>query len=165
MARRAKVWPVWVLFLASVALEILPLPELLQPYRPPWPTIAVIYWTMMWPRQIGLLAPWCLGLVLDVLHGSLLGQNALALSVVAYLTLRFHLQIRIFPMWQITVAVLGLLSVDAFVQFWIDGVAGAPPAGIDRWLRVISGAVFWPILMALMDRMRLGIENRKSTFN
>ena len=98
--------------------------------------MAIIYWAMMWPRMCGILTAFIAGLMLDLLCGSLLGQHALALSVVAYLTLRFHLQIRIFPLWQLTVTAFMLMAIDAFLVFWADGIAGYPSGGIARWTQV-----------------------------
>jgi len=126
--------------------------------------MAIIYWVMMWPRVFGVGSAWTLGLLLDVLQGELLGQNALALSVIGYLTLRFHLQIRIFPLWQLTMTVFALLVINAFILFWIDGVAGNPSAGLARWTQVIIGGILWPPVMAIMDRLRVRVENRNPTF-
>ena len=81
-----------------------------------------------------------------------------------YLTLRFHLQIRIFPLWQLTATVFALLAIEAFILFWIDGVAGNPPVGLARWTQVLTGAVLWPLFMAIMDRIRERIEYRDPTF-
>lgn len=164
MAQRVASWPLWVVVLAAISLEVLPLPQFTDPLRPPFVAITVIYWTMMWPRRFGLGAAFVVGLMLDVLHGALLGQNALALSIVAYLTLRFHLQIRIFPMWQLTMTVFALLTINAFIQFWIEGVAQVALAGFSRWTQVMVGAVLWPPLMAVMDRVRVQIETRNTTF-
>jgi len=157
-------WPVWLVLIAAAALVSLPLPDLVTPFRPPWATIAVIYWIMMWPRVFGVGSAWIIGLLLDILQGELLGQNAFALSVIGYLTLRFHLQIRIFPLWQLTMTVFALLIIDAFILFWIDGVTGNPPAGFARWTQVVTGGILWPPVMAIMDRIRERIENRGPTF-
>ncbi len=105
-----------------------------------------------------------MGLCLDILQGELLGQHALALCVVAYLTQRFHLQIRIFPLWQLTMTVFALLAVEAFILFWIDGVAGNPAIGWPRWTQVIAGTVLWPVAMAILDRTRESAERSDPTF-
>ena len=126
MRRKPPRWPVWLALFSATALVSLPLPDALTPFRPPWATLAVIYWVMMWPLVFGLGAAWVIGLTIDILHGELMGQHALALSVVAYLTLRFHLQIRIFPLWQLTLTVFALLTVEVFIIFWIDGILGNP---------------------------------------
>lgn len=163
MARQVRVWPVAVAFVAAIALEVVPLPDFLQPVRPPLPVMLLIYWAMMWPERFGLGIAFIVGICLDILHGQLLGQNALALCVVTYLTLRFHLQIRIFPLWQLTMTVFALMTVGAFLQLLIEGIAGLPPAGLARWSRVLSGTLIWPLLLGVMDRLRMQVEHREST--
>ncbi len=162
--RRAPRWPAWLVLLGAAALVTLPLPGLVTPFRPPWATMAIIYWIMMWPRHFGVGAACLLGLLLDILQGALLGQHALSLAVVGYLMVRFHLQLRNFPLWQLTMSVFALLAVDAFILFWIDGIAGNPAVGFARWTQVLSGAILWPPVMALMDRIRERVETRDPSF-
>ena len=162
--RNVPRWPVWLTLIGAAALMTLPLPDALTAYRPAWATLVLIYWIMMWPGRFGLGTGWAIGLLLDVLQGATLGQHALALTVVAYITLRFHLQIRIFPPWQLTATVFALLGLEAFILFWIDGVAGNPPAGAARWSQVVTGAVLWPFAMAIMDRLRERLERRDARF-
>lgn len=164
--RRSPTSPftLWLSLLTSLALTCLPLPDILTPARPPWLTMAVIYWAMMWPRLCGIGTAFVAGLLLDLLQGSLLGQHALALSLVSYLTLKVHLQIRIFPLWQLTMTVFTLLTVDAFIVFWVDGIADLPIHGAARWTQVLAGALLWPPVMAFFDRLRLRAENRGKSF-
>jgi rod shape-determining protein MreD len=159
---QVKLWPVVCCLLAALALEVLPLPSAITAWRPPFLTLALIYWCMMWPNKIGIVTAFFAGLALDVLYGTLLGQHALALSLVAFLTFRFHLQIRIYPLWQLTFSVFALISVSAFVNLWIDGVAGLSFTGIGRWLPVITGTLIWPFMMGIMDRLRYVAENRNN---
>ena len=164
MSRRAHRWPAWVVLLVATGLVTVPLPEALTPFRPPWASLALIYWIMMWPRAFGLGSAWIIGLLLDILQGGILGQHALSMTVVGYLTLRFHLQIRIFPLWQLTATVFALLTMEAFILFWIDGIAGNPPVGYERWTQVLTGGILWPVVMAIMDRIRERVEHRDPTF-
>jgi rod shape-determining protein MreD len=165
MARPVRTWPAFAALIAALALEILPLADALQMLRPPFLALALIYWIMMWPQRIGLGTAFLFGIALDVLHGQLLGQNAIALTMVGFLTLNFHLQIRIFPLWQLTVTVLALLGVDALIRLLIDGFTGNPPAGIGPWVRALIGTLIWPVLMAILDRIRMTAETRPSDFN
>ena len=165
MARKLRIWPVIVTFIAAIALELVPLPDWLQSFRPPLPVMVLIYWAMMFPERIGIGTAFVLGICLDILHGQLLGQNALALCVVSYLTIRFHLQIRIFPLWQLTMTVFALLAVGAFIDFLIEGIAGLPEAGFTRWSRLLTGTLLWPLLLGLMDRLRMQNEYRESSLN
>jgi rod shape-determining protein MreD len=166
MTRRTRTSPftVWLTLLAALALAIVPLPDLVDAFRPPFVTMVVIYWAMMWPRLCGPLTGFVAGLLLDILYGSMLGQHALALTVVAYLTLRFHLQIRIFPLWQLTMTAFMLMAIDAFLVFWADGIAGYPGGGAARWTQVIAGGVTWALVMAMLDSVRMRVENRSKSF-
>ena len=56
-------------------------------------------------------------------------------------------------------------AIEAFILFWIDGVAGNPSVGIDRWTQVIAGAILWPPIMAIMDRIRERVERRDPSFS
>ncbi|GIT14758.1 MAG: hypothetical protein CM1200mP36_05140 [Gammaproteobacteria bacterium] len=82
----------------------------------------------------------CLGLALDSLSGALLGQHAIAMLVVVYLSLRFHLRIRVFPIWQMTMTVFVMLAIHEFLLFWIDGVGGAERALHRRWAALFTSA-------------------------
>jgi rod shape-determining protein MreD len=164
MARVIRSWPAMVSFVAAIALEIVPLPDFLVPLRPPLSLMALIYWTMMWPERFGLLTAFVLGITLDILHGQLLGQNALALLVVTYLTVRFHLQIRIFPLWQLTMTVMALLCIAVFMLFVVEGIAGFGMLGLSRWPHIVSGTLLWPLVMGLLNRIRTQSEFRSTHF-
>ncbi len=154
----------WLTIIVAVILAILPLPEVVATFRPPWVTMVIIYWCMMWPRLCGILTAFIAGLLLDVLFGNLLGEHALSLSVVAYLTQRFHLQIRLFPFWQLTATAFLLMAVDAFLGFWVDGMAGFTGHHLERWVQVATGGLVWAPVMALLDTIRLRAENRSQRF-
>jgi rod shape-determining protein MreD len=160
VSRSASVWPAIASLLAALALEVLPLPAVLELWRPPFLALTIIYWCMMWPNKISIMTAFFCGLALDVLYGSLLGQNALSLSLISFLTFRFHLQIRIFPLLQLTASIFALLAINAFVQLWIDGIAGLTPVGLGRALPVVTGTLVWPFLMSALDRLRYVAENR-----
>ena len=158
-------WPVWCLMLLALAAELLPLPDFAQALRPAFTTMTLIYWTLMWPGRFGVFNAFVFGLLIDIAHGSLLGQHALTLSVVSYLVLRLHLQLRVFPLWQLMLAVFALVFLEAFLLLWIDGATGRATLGPQRWGPVFAAAVFWPVLMAVMDRARERLERRKSSFS
>jgi rod shape-determining protein MreD len=101
-----------VLFLLALVLTIMPLPLWAQDYRPQWVALMLIYWCLALPERIGVATAWGLGIMQDVVSGALLGQHALSLSVLAFLTVRLHQRIRIFPWWQQALSVLVLLLLE-----------------------------------------------------
>lgn len=155
MASARTTWRLPVLTLvAALVLTALPLPEAVAAYRPEWVPLVLIFWSLLAPERFGLLTAFWMGLVLDTLSGALLGQHALALVIVVYLTIRFHLRIRVFPVWQLSVTVVLLLAIYEFVLFWVDGVAGRTVPIVDRWAPLVASAVVWPMILAYLDRYR-----------
>ena len=136
----------------ALTLAVVPLPGLIVAFRPDWVVIVLLYWSLISPRRYGLLTAFWMGLALDTLSGALLGQHALALLLVVYLSQHFHLRIRAFPVSQIALSVMGLLSVYEFELFWIDGIVGRTVPLIERWAPVISGTIVWVIILAFVDR-------------
>lgn len=154
----------WLAILATVlvalALAIVPLPELLSGLRPDWVVLVMIYWMLTNPGRFGMLTALFLGLLLDTLSGALLGQHALAMLTVAYLTQSFSLRIRVFPIMQMSLTIFVLISIYQFFLFWIDGITGRQVPLIDRWAPAISAALIWPLVLASLDGLRRETETR-----
>jgi len=104
------------------------------------------------PRAGGLTLGWIAGLALDIFQGSVLGQHALALTLVTYIAVREHQKIRSKPVFQQSLIVMGLLFIYEFVVFAIDGWTGHVLYGPLRWLQILTGAILWPLAAALLGR-------------
>ena len=151
-----RLWPIVLLsLLAGLILTLIPLPGWLQPWRPSWIALIVIYWLTYEPRRVGLMTAWISGLMLDTLRGVLLGQHALALVVIGFFALQFHLRVRVFPVGQQTATIFMLIALYEFLLYWVDGVSGEPGGDWRRWLSVMSSAAVWPIITAVLNRFRL----------
>lgn len=151
--RSARHLPILASIIVALMLAISPVPDALQPFRPDWVALTLIYWAIVLSGTYGVGTAWLVGIVLDVAQGTLLGQHALALSAVAYLTVRFHLQLRVFPLGQLTLTVAGLLAVYQFILFWINGVAGLSTPAIRFWGPLVSGTLLWPLVYFLLGRI------------
>ncbi|MDX1403458.1 MAG: rod shape-determining protein MreD [Woeseiaceae bacterium] len=146
--------PVIITLIIALMLAIAPMPDWAEPFRPDWVTMTLIYWSMNLPRYYSIGWAWIIGLILDVAQGTLLGQHALALSLVIYVTVTFHLQMRQFPTLQLSLTVCALLALYQFILFWINGVAGVNTAAITYWGPVISGSLLWPLMTMLFGGAR-----------
>lgn len=146
--------PIIMTFVLGLMLTIMPLPNAVAAFRPDWLAMLVIFWAMRLPRTWSVGTAWVVGIVLDVSQGTLLGQHALALCCVAFVTVRFHLLMRVFPLPQLTATVFPILATYQFLLFWINGVAGVDAPAIAYWGPVISGTLLWPIVMAFLSGMR-----------
>lgn len=151
--------PVIITIIAALMLMVLPLPDWAEPFRPDWVALTLIYWAMMLPRTWSVGYAWIVGILLDVAQGTILGQHALALCFIVFITVRFHLLMRVFPMQQLTATIFALLALYQFILFWINGIAGVEAAAINYWGAVISGTILWPLVLMLLRGVRLRAQS------
>jgi len=138
----------------AMALTIVPLPEAVEAWRPYWVALVMIYWQLESDRLQALGAAFALGIGLDLLTGTLLGQHALSLVIIHFLVGRFNNRLRFFPPWQQALAVGALLFNDRIVQLWIIGLLELGWPAWQWWLPPLVGVVLWPWLFVLLDALR-----------
>lgn len=141
-------------FLLALILMIIPLPEWARLLRPEWVSLVLIYWLLALPHRIGLGIAWSMGLLMDVMRDTLLGQHALALVIIAFIVIHVHQRLRLFPLWQQSMVIFLLLLIQTVIIFWIKGVIGEAP---DFWyilLPALMSAVFWSVVFVLLRHVR-----------
>ena len=138
----------------ALVLTILPVPDWAEELRPQWVALTLVYWCLALPDRVGVLWAWSAGLVLDVTAGTLLGQHALSLSVVAYLVVELHPRIRIFPLWQQAVSVWVLLLVERLLSLWVIGATGQPTPTLWYWAPTFVGMLLWPWMFIVLRDVR-----------
>jgi len=158
--RASRNGPVAISILVAMLLMLAPMPGWAAPFRPDWIALTLIYWSMNLPRTYGVGIAWLIGIFLDVAQGTLLAQHALALSLIAFLTIKFHLQLRVFPVSQMAATVLALLAIYRFVLFWINGIAGVDVPAVTYWGPVVTGALVWPLVAMLLRALPYRARSR-----
>lgn len=148
-------WLIGATVVCALVASVVPLPDAIEPYQPEWLALVVCYWCLTAPERCGPGTAWTCGIVMDVLRGSLLGEHALALLLVAFLALRFRLQVRVFPIVQQSLTVAVLLAVHAFVIVWIEGATGVAIGVTERAWAVVASALAWPFLVLAIDHVRV----------
>lgn len=141
-------------FAVAILLSVMPGPGWAEPFRPDWVGLVLIYWCMATPQRVGVGTGWLLGFVQDVLFGSLLGSHAIAKALIAFITLKLHLQLRMFPRWQQAAAVLVLLMLNQLLVLWIRGLSGHAPETFIYWTPSIVGMLVWPWLFVILRDVR-----------
>jgi rod shape-determining protein MreD len=141
-------------FVVALLLAIMPGPIWAEPFRPDWVGLVLIYWVMAIPQRVGVGTGFTLGFILDVLQGAILGSNALGKALVAFVTLKLHLKLRMFPRWQQAVAVLVLLLINQLLVLWIRGFVGRAPEHWVYWTPSIVGMLVWPWLFVVLRDLR-----------
>lgn len=154
---RGSLIVVLTLLLALVA-SVIPIPEALVLYRVQILALVLIYWCLALPEYVGVFTGLVFGLLLDTLAGTVLGQHAMSLSLIAYICLKTYKRIRLFPLWQQAIFVTLLLVFDRILMAWVDGSIGLAPKAHSYWVAPLLGGLLWPWLFIILRDLRRGFR-------
>lgn len=141
-------------FVIALMLTVMPLPDWAEEIRPQWVVLVLIYWAMALPQRVSVGSGWVMGLLLDVINDAVLGQHALALAFIAFLTAHLHQRLRVFPQSQQAIVILVFCVIYNLIVLWIKGITGNAPS---VWLIVIPSfttALIWPLIFILLRHAR-----------
>jgi len=134
----------------AALLTLVPLPEAIRLFRPEFVGITLIYWTMAVPQRLGISFAWCIGLLMDVMLGGVLGLLAFTYALLVYLVLQFHLQIRQYPMWQQALSVFALILLLQILFV----IVTSHSTGWSFWMPAIMSMLVWPVVYRILRGVR-----------
>ena len=141
------------LFLAAL-LTVMPMPDWIDLARPQWITMALIFWMLRMPDRIGVLFALSLGLLVDVLTSSALGEHGLSYALIAYLAGGLHKRILTGLVWQQALFAGAMLLIERVISFWVLTAGGYPAPGFAYWLSPVVGMLIWPLLSTSLQPAR-----------
>ena len=141
-------------FIIALALSQIPLPTFLEWWRPEFVALSVIYWIMALPQRFGVGSAWIIGFMLDVLKGSVLGINALALTVIAFSTLLLHKRLRMYPLWQQGLVVFFLIVINQLIFYCFQAITGTTAGDFKFLIPALVSALLWPWVFVLLRSIR-----------
>lgn len=141
-------------FVAALLLSIVVMPGWAAPFRPEWTVLVLIYWCLALPHRVNVGYGWLVGLCVDVLSGALLGQHALGFAVIAYLVVKLHQRLRVFPIWQQALSVMVFVALEQLLVLWVQGMIGMARESWTYWLPSIVSGLLWPWMFLLLRRLR-----------
>lgn len=136
--------------LISLVLEIIPVPSWAVWLRPEWVILTLFFWALVLPDRVGVNVAFSMGIIMDLLTGTLLGEHALVYVLVSYITVRFSPLIRLFPLWQQGIIIFLFIILFQTFKFWIWGLSGGAVVNWVYWLPGIISAILWPWIYMLM---------------
>lgn len=138
----------------ALIMTIFPLPDTFQIYRPQWVPLVLIYWCMAIPERVGVGISFIAGIMLDILTGSILGEHAMSLSLLSFITLQFHQRTRVFPLWQQALFVTLLLLLDRLLLLMVEGAIGGQAKIPSYWIAPLLGGLLWPWIYIILRDLR-----------
>ncbi len=160
--RRERTSTLVLALVVALLLTLLPIPDSLESLLPYWVGLVLTYWALEIREMISLGTAFLIGILLDILTGSLMGMHALSLVVMIYLVQRFRSRLRFFPPWQQALSIFALLINDRIINLWISSLLGEPVPTWQYWLSPVTGMVLWPWLFLFLDRTRAERRQHKS---
>lgn len=142
-----------VSFFVAMVLAVFPMPHLLNYVRPEWVAMTLIFWILAAPSRVGILLGFSMGLLLDVLEGHLLGQSALGLSVIAYLSLALYGRLRLFNSLQQSLIVFVLVGLYQLIHYWAESMIMGQGKAV-LLLPSLGSAVIWPLWYGILNWVR-----------
>ncbi len=152
--RHHGTWVIVLSFIFGFMLNIMPLPTWASPWRPNWVAMVLIYWCIAIPQRIGVATGWSVGIINDVLNNTLLGQHALSLCIVSYISVRLHLRIRLFPKFQQAISIFGLVIINQLLNAWIYSIFTDFQIHWSVIFPAITSMILWPWLFVILRDMR-----------
>lgn len=129
----------------AFVLIIVPLPkEEWELFRPEWIALTFIHWGLMAPSKSSFTLVWFIGLLVDAVFGSIMGQHALGYTIVLFMTLRMRSRLMTDNVLQQFFLVFLVLGTYLLINLWILGITGNSPGGWGYWVTVLSSLIIWP---------------------
>ena len=151
-------WVIILTFLLATLLSIIPLPEWLLWARPEFLALVLIYWAIALPHRVGIFTGLVLGVLMDVLEGAVLGQNALSLAVLALLSLVLYQRMRVTSLWQQSSMVFLLIGINQLICQWIQNLQGVASQSLIFLLPAFTSALLWPVILLILRGLRRHYE-------
>lgn len=135
-------------FVLALFLNFLPWRDLRL--MPDFVALALCFWCIRQPRLVGIGIGWMLGLLTDAGNGVLLGQHALAYSILAFLSVWLSRRILWFGPALQALHVLVILLIAQAVALIVRVAAGSSSPGWPIVVGPIIGAMLWPLVTWLL---------------
>lgn len=141
----------WVGFIGALVLSIFPMPELISAFRPPWVLLLVLYIEYYLPGNFKLTALLIVGLLLDVLLSTVIGEHSFALFLVTWIASSKSRRFQFFSMVQ-QICLIGFFCfLYQSIISLTDAILGFHYSLFMPVISAMLGMFFWPWIRLLGD--------------
>ncbi|HEU4777169.1 MAG TPA: rod shape-determining protein MreD, partial [Telluria sp.] len=112
---------------------------------PDFVALVLVFWGIHQPRKVGIGIAFFMGLLMDVHDATLLGENALAYTLLSYFAIMIHRRVLWFPTPTQAVHVLPLLLLTQGVQLGVRLLVSGKFPGWLYFAESFVSAALWPL--------------------
>lgn len=146
---------IYATFFFGLICAIFPLPLFLNAFRPDWMILIIFYWVLALPHRIGIIHAFVLGILLDLLLGSILGVHALVFSILAYVVSINYQRIRHFTLVQTTLIVGLFILISKLVLFFIASSLQDIVLHKHYFWSIFTSMLIWPWFFLFIRFIRI----------
>jgi len=117
---------------------------------PDFLAIVLVFWNIHQPRKVGIGIAFLVGLLMDVHASALLGERALAYSLLSFGAMAMHRRVPWFRLGGQMLHVLPLFLVAQLVVVAVRMAVGGPFPGLGYFLQSLSSTLLWPLADVLL---------------
>lgn len=134
--------------LAALGVQLLPLGR--QPAMPDLLALVLVFWNVHQPRRVGVGVAFLFGLLVDVDEGAILGQHALAYTLLSYFAIAIHRRLLWFGVAEQALQIAPLFFAAHLVSLAVRMIAGGMFPG--WWILAAPAleALLWPLATVLL---------------
>lgn len=117
---------------------------------PDFVALVLVFWGIHQPRKVGIGIAFSMGLLMDVHDATLLGENALAYTLLSYLAIMIHRRVLWFPLVTQAMHVFPLLLMTQAIQVLVRFAVTGRFAGWLHFIESVIAVALWPAITWLL---------------
>jgi len=134
--------------LVALAINLIPLGR--TPLMPDFVALVLVFWNVHQSRRVGVGLAFFFGLLMDVHDGAVLGQHALAYTLLSFFAITIHRRLLWFTVPSQALQILPLFFAAHAVSLIVRMIAGGMFPGWELLLAPVIEALLWPIATWLL---------------
>lgn len=138
----------WGSLVVALLLTMLPLGRV--PWLPDLVALVLVFWSVHQPHRIGVGVAFLLGLLVDVHQSAMLGQHALAYTLLSFFALTIHRRLVWFSLVSQAFQILPLFVMAHAIALIVRLLGGGIFPGYSLALAPVIEAALWPLVSALL---------------
>jgi rod shape-determining protein MreD len=142
--------PAFIAFSIFIAFLLNMLPWGHWVAMPDFVALVLVFWGIRQPRKVGIGVAFFMGLLMDVHDATLLGENALAYTLLSFFAIMIHRRVMWFPVPTQALHVLPLLLLTQAVQLMVRYVVSGQFPGWLYFSESFVSVLLWPLVTWLL---------------
>jgi rod shape-determining protein MreD len=139
---------IWGTLLLALLCNMVPLGR--TPWMPDFLALVLVFWSVHQPLRVGIGSAFFFGMAMDVHQSALLGQHALAYTILSFFAITIHRRLLWFSVPSQALQVLPLFAAAHAVELAVRMLAGGVFPGFSILLSPLLESVLWPVVSVLL---------------